>query len=153
MTSRGTEDSDPTMLARLLMAGIDPAETWLPGDYPGVLRAMLQSSMRALGIRTTRSEPGNLRLLFAMHEPPPEIVRGIKDHAKTLMATADPSLPRPVAGVIYYACASLARRKRLEGVTAIDDAALRQGLQWCAGQQWLTSELRKQLGLDQHVSD
>ena len=140
-------ESNPSTLARLLMAGIDSSDTWLPSDSPGVLRALLHTSVQMLGIRVAKGEPLELRLLFEMPEPPPGLVRDVKDYAKSMLATAEPSIPRPVAGVLYYACAALARRKRLAGVTALDDAAFRQGLDWCAGQQWLAPELRQQVGL------
>lgn len=133
-------------LSRLLFAALEESDSWIPADYPDVLRAMLRLPCSRLVPRNAR-EDASLARLFEMPAPPANLVRLVKDDAKAELRAAAPRIPRPVARVVYYACVALAHRKRLVGVTTLDAASLQTGIDWCLSQTWISQDLLLSLAL------
>jgi hypothetical protein len=140
--------AEPERLASLM--GPIPDVGWDPQDFPAILDHQLRAPLVFDGTRVAPPpEPaGQARdhrirsfgELLAHPSPPRELLLMMKSFAKDSDVGGAP-LPQEVASVLYFAAIAAGLLRLGERITTLDDAALRQGLEWCCARPWLTKEL------------
>ncbi|MGA1238145.1 MAG: hypothetical protein ACO34E_14930 [Limisphaerales bacterium] len=130
-------------LARLLRVGEGDDEQWRPDELRAILAHQLEAPLVAdlsgqggEGIRTFGELFGHVR-------PPVGLLRQIKEYAKVHREHPLSALPSEVTTVLYYTSIVVARLRLGESITALEDSAVRLGVEWVLGQGWVTDELRE----------
>ena len=149
--------SDPRSLARLMELGAVGPTLWRVEDLGAALRhqwdADLVEELSAVAPETAleagflaRSCKPEIRTfgdLLGAGAPPAQLLTMAKDYAKSLREDPEAPLPPDVASVIYFLCAGLARFRLRRSISALEDAALREGLKWVATRPWALPQARK----------
>jgi len=79
-----------------------------------------------------------------------DLLRRVKDCAKSAVRDPDAPLPDDVATVVYFVAIAVALTARGERITRLTDEGLRWGFEWSLRQTWVAESLRPLLtaGLD-----
>jgi hypothetical protein len=130
-------------LARLLRVGEADDEQWRPDELRAILVHQLESPLvvdlsgrGGDGVRTFGE-------LFGHVQPPLGLLRQIKEYAKVHREHPLSSLPSEVTTVLYYTSIVVARLRLGESITALEDSAVRLGVEWVLGRDWVTDDLRE----------
>ncbi len=99
-------------------------------------RLALLREVKTLGIH-------NLAQLFQHPTPPLELLRLVKDFAKTLRNHAESPLPENVAGVLYFVSVAVARTRWDTRISLMDDQQLRQAIQWILDREWVDRQTKE----------
>ena len=75
--------------------------------------------------------------------PPLELLQLAKEFAKSQRYAEEAVFPVEIASVLYYTAIVLARLRLGQRITEMDDARLRQGVQWCLQQPWIDPATRE----------
>ena len=156
MFEKKLHKAEPSRLAELLGMSEQVDVPWRPEDLGGVLRHQLSVPIEFdLGrLRSASARPVNLSSaaqamllrsfadLLQHPHPPLELLHSTKDFAKTYRAEGENALPREVATVLYFSSLAAALLRWGQRITKLDDASLREGLQWVIAQSW-TEEITR----------
>ena len=130
-------------LLKQLVQQDKPRPEWNPQELGEILRhqlaAPLELELAPGAIPDAKTQRGikTFADLFMCPAPSLEVLKAVKDFAKSHIDQADAPVPREVASVLYYACIILARRHHATRITTLSDAGLRKGVQWLLHQDWL----------------
>lgn len=156
MCKTDTSKTDMSLLSQLL----DPSELgkriWRGSELKAILRHQLAASVGfdlgeleaglARRLRTVSEAEGLLlqsfRDLFQHQCPPVELLVLTKDFAKRHLGHPESPLPQEIARVLYLASIAVAMIRCHRRISSLDDAAIRSGLEWATGQQWLDEATR-----------
>jgi hypothetical protein len=81
--------------------------------------------------------------LFRHSNPPIELLRSVKDFAKTSDGPMEDALPAPVASALYTLAIAAAMARLGARITTMSDAELRQGFDWVIAQSWIDAPIRQ----------
>lgn len=152
------DKTEPPRLAEMLaLDARDARHVWRADELSAILRHQLDAPLEFdLGDLSEEyakvappAEAGTLhwRVTFGelLHHarPPLPLVERAKRFAKACRNHPDGPLPVEVATVLYFALIVVARL-RCDGarISALDDAALVDGMQWALAQEWLDERTR-----------
>ena len=159
MPADDIDKTEPPRLAEML--SLDPAvsRAWRGDELSAILRhqldAPLEFDLGDLSEDYAKLAPpdqtaGSLhwRVTFGQlldhARPPLPLLERAKRFAKACRNHPDGPLPVEVATVLYFACIAVARL-RCDGaprISALDDAALFEGMSWALSQDWLDERTR-----------
>ena len=162
VTEDDTRQADPQALARMLQVGASGGERhggerhWEPNELGAILRHQLGCPVRfdldVLGPRlaaqaTAVTEARGLLLksfgdLIFHPDPTIELLKLTKEYARACRAHPDSLIPSEVATALYYAAIVAARLRCGARITELDDATVRQGIEWLIRQPWIEPSLR-----------
>jgi hypothetical protein len=79
-----------------------------------------------------------------LQHPKPHLamLQRVKRFAKACRNDPHGPLPQEVATVLYFASLVAALLRHQQRITSLDDAALRQGVEWVLAQQWIDDSTR-----------
>jgi hypothetical protein len=80
--------------------------------------------------------------LLADSHPPADLLRLVKEFAKSESSGDEPALPKVIGSALYYAAIVAARVRCGQRISGLSDAELRRGLEWAGQQTWLDSRTR-----------
>lgn len=156
MCKTDTSKTDMRLLSQLL----DPSELgkriWRSSELEAILKHQLTSSVGfdlgelekglARRLRTASAAEGlllqNFKDLFQHQCPPVELLVLTKDFAKRHLGHPESPLPQEIARVLYLASITVAMIRCHRRISSLGDAAIRSGLEWAIGQQWLDEATR-----------
>ena len=69
--------------------------------------------------------------------PPLALLKMMKDFAKACRISPESALPREISSVIYFASIIAAMTRHSRRITKLDNAALRDAVDWALAQPWL----------------
>ena len=138
-------------LAALMTSGPDNAPLWEPADIAAIFDHQLTTPLRvelATLDETTRArlrqvcERGGLLLrsigdLLHHANPPAELLRIIKDFAKTSLEHPDSALPKDVSAALYWLCLASGLVHGHQRLSSLEDPQLRDGFEWAASRAWI----------------
>lgn len=78
-------------------------------------------------------------------KPPLELLRRVKEFAKTASKHPDSPLPEELATVLYGTAIALGLLRHGKRITGLDDEGIRLCFEWITDQPWLPDELRNPL--------
>jgi hypothetical protein len=153
--SAATPLATGTDIARLLNPGLTAIREWQPVEFAAILKHQLSAPVRVdlgeLGadlqpkIATLCAAQGLLLRsfhdLFVHPSPPLELLRIVKEYAKTHRLNPRSPLPPEIAAVLYYSCIAAALVRLGQRISQTSDAELRKGWTWATRQPWLVPEL------------
>ena len=156
--------TDSFILARLLALGRDGGETWTDADLEAMTTHLLE---RPLVEEVSGDDPRSASTirghcesvepvirtfsdLFAHPSPPLELLKLVKDFAKSsrVSATAEGrtasgvSLPKPVSAVLYHVAIAAAQKHHAVRITRLDEGSCRDALEWVVAQSWVPADLK-----------
>jgi hypothetical protein len=155
MDPKQINDTDPARLAELLQISDGNDRLWRPEELGHILRhqlaAPVEFDLGALGrgpARRLRSLAGAQGLLLKSFgellehaSPPVELLEMTKRFAKAHCHQPDSPVPREIATLLYYASIAAALVRCRKRISALDDAALRDGFAWSRQQAWVDERL------------
>jgi len=155
MTQPELDGCHAEQLATLLASCDDTVHVWKPDDLAAILRHQLslrpetdfdtyvfQGTPRRQ-VDTARSAGFDTYLaLFQAKQPPIDVLRRVKDCAKSAVRDPNAPLPDDVATVIYFVAIAVALAAHGQRITRLADDGLRWGFQWSLKQAWLADSLR-----------
>jgi WD40 repeat protein len=148
---RDLSKSNPASLARMMDLDTDTKHDWHPEELGSILRHQLESplgfdlgnfapeskeALKAIGPSATIPLNTFGDLLRHPH-PPPEVLKLVKEFAKANRNNLQSTLPPEVATVVYFAAIVVGLMRCGQRITALDDQALRQGVEWVLAQPWI----------------
>ncbi len=160
MPENPIDEGHPRTLAELMKLS-DPAHVhWQADDLAAIMAHQLRASLVfdlsrcdhdvRERIHQALLEDGANLLTFGdlLHHPSPpaDLLRLVKDFAKSRYQHPEEPLPPQVATLLYYAAIAAARLKLSERITDLADADFIPGLQWAVRQTWIDPPLRQMLG-------
>lgn len=145
-------DSAVTSAGLARMLSLDPSgDLWPASDLGDLLLHQLNASILAdlrrcaaiddaalTRIETEYNAATHLTFRKILHDLPAplELLRAVKDFGKSAYQIQCP-IPPQVGLVLYYTSIIVARLGHGVRITAMDDATLRQGLEWVINQTWV----------------
>jgi hypothetical protein len=81
--------------------------------------------------------------LLGQMSPPLELLRMLKDFARSKRTDPDATFPSAIAMSLYFAAIAMALLRLDCRLSRMDDSALRSGMQWTAEQTWLDQATRE----------
>ena len=146
---------DPNRLDTLLRVG-HSASDWRAQDLQAALRHQLAVRIDFDSADWPAFRPGErgfhsatLEDLLTHPAPPLVLLRRIKSLAKECRHIECAALPTATATVLYLAAIVAARLGCGEWITALDEAQLRERIEWALAQPWLLPSIRRLLELGQ----
>jgi len=156
--------TEPRRLAALFSLDTSPKKLWHTAELGAMIRHQLEVPLdldacwddrevpettvgsTSLGSRSSilpycRTLSGLLR----DPKPPLELLRRVKEFAKTASKHADFPLPEELATVLYGTAIALGLLRHEKRITGLDDEGIRLCLEWITDQPWLPDELRAPL--------
>jgi hypothetical protein len=151
-----TSKGHPRLLSELL----DPSQLgkriWRASELEAILKHQMSAPVgfdlgdmetgRAKTLRTVSAAEGLLlqsfKNLFSHPCPPVELLVLTKDFAKRHWGHPESLLPAEIAKVLYLASIVVAMLRCHRRITSLKDRALKKGLEWAIGQQWLDEPTR-----------
>jgi WD40 repeat protein/predicted Ser/Thr protein kinase len=158
LARRDLSKSDPASLARMMDLDTGTKHDWHPEELGSILRHQLDSPLAFdLGnfapeskgtldvISPSTTTPLNTFGDLLRHPHPPlEVLKLVKEFAKANRNNSQSTLPPEIATVVYFAAIVVALMRCGQRITALDDDALRQGVEWVVAQPWI-DELSRSL--------
>ena len=147
--------SHPSHLARLFPNGDQTVQSWGSEELGDVLRHQLAAPLAVdLKFDATPTagppleSPGEAPLIHfrdVLHHPSPplDLLKRIKEFAKSTEHAGGAALPKEVATVLYYMAIVLARTRHGACITTLTPEAQNFGLDWALQQPWLDPEVRR----------
>jgi hypothetical protein len=147
------QDGHPQNLARLFTIGDGdfPEQVWEARDLGAMLRHQLGVNLRsdlpaaAAAAQLAEAAQSSIQtfgsLLNHAH-PPIELLKLVKDFAKSGRVTQDGPLQAEVATVLYFAAIAVALVRHGARISGLDASALGEGFAWALGQAWLDDGTR-----------
>lgn len=156
MSTPEFESTSAARLAEFLESAAGEEGCWGPEDLGGLLRHQLSAPLEFdpgdLSENAARRAQqalshcdatlGSFRDLFQHPNPPLDLLRLTKWFAKSSRSRINSPLPREIATLLYFAAIAAAYTRCQTRITQLDDAALREGLEWGAQQCWVDDETR-----------
>ena len=154
------DKTEPPRLAEMLALDGRAGQVWRAEELAAILRHQLDAplefdlgdlSSEYAAIAHAAGDAGRLRWAVSFAEllrhprPPLPLLERAKRFAKACRNHPDGPLPVEVATVLYFACIVVARL-RCDGaprISALDDAALVEGMSWALSQDWLDERTRE----------
>jgi hypothetical protein len=152
MNDDAINSQQPKTLARLLKLDAEAPASWSSADLGPILQhqfgASLNFDLKDLAGAQHRSvedlsrTPDGARLttfaeaLFHPH-PPVELLGAIKDFARASGDEQRGTLPQEVATLLYYLSIVVVLVRCGRRITSLSDGALRKGVEWAIGQNWV----------------
>ena len=147
-------------LAALMASGEERARLWRPDELAALFRHQMSAPMlvdlggfdarTATRLRTVSEAQGLLLKsfsdLFHHAAPPAELLRLVKDFAKSNLDHPESGLPGEIASALYYTSIAAALVRLDARISQLPDAELRRGLRWTAEQAWLDEKTKGLLG-------
>ena len=135
---------------------IEGQRTWRPEEFGEILRhqlnAPLGTDLEYLDPATAEhlkalAEAESLKIrsfadLFRHPHPPIDLLRLIKDYAKSNRDHPESHLPGEVAAVIYYLSIVVAWLRCGQKITRLSDPDLQQGVDWVLSLSWTDEETK-----------
>jgi hypothetical protein len=81
--------------------------------------------------------------LLVHASPPLELLRMLKDFARSKRIDTQAAFPSPIAMSLYFTAIAMALLRLDCRLSRMDDSALRSGMQWTAQQAWLDETTRE----------
>jgi hypothetical protein len=154
MTDSRTMHADTKKLATLLDPADDSATFYTGADPALILKHQLEAPLadelsspicgpegRATPLVNLDPSLKTFADLLYHADPPLDLLKRTKEFAKSCRAYPE-LLPPVVSTVIYYAAIAVARLRHHVMITELDDARLKNGLQWSIDQPWVDEKLR-----------
>ncbi len=143
-------------LAALMATGEGHANLWRPEELSAMFRHQMSTPMQvdlggldvpaAARLRTLSEAQGLLLKsfsdLFRHPAPPVELLRLVKDFAKSNLDHPESGLPGEIASALYYLSIAAALVRLDARISKLSDADLQTGLRWIMGQAWLEEEAK-----------
>ena len=140
---------DPIRIAGLLDANPSPRSAWSPEEIGLILRHQLASPVSdGLGLPSPSAPALHDVLLKSAGDvlrdpcPPVEVLDHMRRYAKRQRSDRSSAVPPEVPTAIYYAAITAAMMRRGTRISDLDNAQLRDGLEWLVGQVWLDETTR-----------
>ena len=143
-------ESDPKQLASLIGNDDIGERIWQPDELAAILRHQLTTPLQvdlgslhgAAGQLKAAAEARGLVLksfgdLLQHRQPPVGLLKLMKDFAKACRLGQPSAMPREISSVIYFASIIAAMTRCSRRITRLDNAALRQAVDWALQQPWL----------------
>lgn len=138
-------------LASLLRLGLEARHAWRAEELAAALQYHLKAplefdlgSFRPGQARQLRDLAGaqglllkSLDDLFQHPLPPPELLREVKDFAKSCIHAVDAPVPKEVARVLYYLSIGCALVRLKQRMSSLSNRELLEGLDQVLGYPWL----------------
>ena len=154
MMSLGLDEADDAPDATRVAVGDAPASrerAWSDADVAAIFRHQMSTpiacELSTLGpaasahLRAVAGGDGLLLTsigdLLRHPSPPLDMLRLVKDFAKTCLNHPDSGLPKEVAGTVYWAVIAAALVRRGQRITRLAAGPLTAGFQWAASRPWL----------------
>ena len=151
MDDQHLSGTDPHRLASLFAFGGEEKNVWSEEDFAPMLQHQLAATVKvelmsnappsSSSMDSGTSPTLSLRDLLAAEKPPVELLRRLKEFAKSSIRQSDSSLPDEVATVLYFSAIAAAQLKCGEQISGLSADGLRHGYQWAHARTWLTPEL------------
>lgn len=155
--SREIQDADPRRLAELIDFDPRPAGASTAAELADLLRFQLAAALavdlepfgpglcRRFAQAATASGVGppvtTFADLFAHPDPPAELLDLVRQFAKHARQDAGGPLPTDLASVLYYLAIGLALTRCGRRISRLDASALRRGVAWVRGREWVSPEI------------
>lgn len=134
--------SDPlSQPSRLLALFSIPEQRWQPSELGDILAHQLNIPLAEMNIQNV-DRATTLRRIFEDPNAPLELLQQLKRFFKTSSLATDGSLPVEVATVLYIAIL-VAGERGGHTISKLDEASLRQRIDWAARRPWLDPQLSK----------
>ncbi len=159
-------DAEASQLAQFMDLG-DHDGLWSPGELAAIFRHQLASTVEfpfvALSDPSAKSvqeiclaadpQIKTFGDLFEHPQPPLELLRMTKDYAKQCRARGESPIPAEVATMLYVLSILVARTRRGQGISDLNDQSLHRLAAWAAEQSWIAGPIRRLLDAAQQVFD
>ena len=144
-------------MAEMLSLDGASGREWLQAELGAVLRHQLTARVdfdlgTSVGVACPSAAPPDEVLrparsfTFAelLHDPAPplDVLRRTKTLAKACRNDPNGPIPREVATVLYFASILVALMRCGQRITHLDDAGLRDGIEWILAQSWVDTATR-----------
>lgn len=150
VADQGFGRSEDSRLADLMKGG-PGRHVWNEADLRDVLQHQLGAPVEfdlvgleqetARKVQTLSAAKGLLvnsfRDLLHHAHPPVELLEMVKRFAKAYYLHPAESLPREIAGVLYFLSIGVARLRCKRRITELSDKDVGRGLRWTAEQRWI----------------
>lgn len=146
-------------LVSLLKLGLEAQHDWRPEELAAVLQYHLRAPLefdlgafrpsQASQLRDLAAAQGlllkSLDDLLQHPLPPIELLREVKDFAKSCIHAVDAPMPKEVARVLYYLSIGSAMIRLNQRITNLNDAELVEGFDCVLGYPWIEAWTRSLL--------
>ena len=145
--------TDPRLLASLFADADNDAigeRIWHPDELAAILRHQMTTPLHvdlagiegaAKRLHDAAGASGLILKSFGdllQHPHPPlALLKMMKDFAKACRISPESALPREISSVIYFASIIAAMTRHSRRITKLDNAALRDAVDWALAQPWL----------------
>ena len=150
-----SDPSRPEKLADLLDSHLDTRGDWQPDELGAILQHQLSADLPLdLGVMPPERVSHLKSLcgvnglplnsfgdLFLHPHPPVELLRLVKDFAKSNRHKPCGPIPQEIATVLYYASIAAALAHTGCRITKMRDAGLSAGFAWVKSQPWMVKEV------------
>lgn len=144
----------PRRFARLLRLTEQADEPWAAGDLAAIWRQEVQRFPDGLGQNDDNPSPrkfgadggpgsttvGTWSHLLSHPEPPIELLRQMKDFAKSRRHASSDAFPKDIARVLYFVSILLALMRCHRPISRLSKAEVLRGVEWSLAQRWLDPE-------------
>ncbi len=158
-SSEAVFKSRANKLASLLAAGEEDSRLWQTAELAAMFRHQMAAPIMvdlgpfdpatAARLKILSEAQGLLSKsfgdLFHHPSPPVELLKMIKDFAKSNRDHPASGLPQEIASTLYYASIAAAMIRLNQRITQLPDTDLRSGLLWSLEQGWLDIATRELL--------
>lgn len=155
MSDNKMENSRARPLSLMLALDTDAKKLWGEAELRDLLEHQLRAPLEVDLVRhdekaaatlasvktLVAKPPTTFRELFLHPHPPIELLEWVKDFGKTQLTGHEPLLPEAIARFLYFASIGVARLRRGQKISQLDDGQVRAGLEWLLARPWLQEEM------------
>jgi hypothetical protein len=149
--------SHPSRLAQALSIHPDRADGLGDAELAAILEHQLNTPLVA-DLRDMPEASVDTKLTFGQlltgpQPPSVELLEGVKRFAKFCKSSDQGPLPRPIGTVLYFAAIVRALTHDMTKISALSEAALREGVHWSLAQAWVDGPIRELLSRGRELID
>ena len=156
MLRENIQNTSPKLLGEIMSAP-ETRDTWVAQDLAAMVRHQLEAPLlvdleaafpgegqRVAALAATVQPPVvKFGDLLTHPSPPVELLRLVKDMAKSAEDSPVHPLPREVASYFYLVSILAAQHRAGVRISTLPDERVREGLRWLQTQPWLDGAARK----------
>jgi hypothetical protein len=136
-----TMTNDATKLSRILTLATKEGAGWQTEDLKNIWQDQLQTRLDVESASSNSETNWTFKLVIDHPSPPLELLKQVKDAAKS--GQASEQLPLEVVTARYYAVIAIALVRHGVQLTGLDNATIWKGFDWMMHRDWLDDGTRK----------
>jgi hypothetical protein len=137
----GLDESNPSLLARLLGLDGEPSSVWESEELQGLLNHLLTmplgEALPGIQFSSVSGPPPTLSGLFTDPSPPLALLQSVKEWSRRLTRSIDPPLPTDVVSLFYFASIVTGHLRHDQWISKLDPAMIDQGIAMLVVQPWV----------------